>query len=227
MSKQKFKGQIFSEKKCINSILRFHSLATIDEIKEGIRWYEDANIYCKELANRFNISIQQACGIIAVFSPQAGWTENKRYALSFLLQPNIKNRSLVQMIKAKKILLLKSESEIYNILSTREKAFKTKAFFVNLLNPDIPTGCTIDRHAIAICLQSPNNTFPLDQRYGDNLTIAQYSFLENCYVKCAKDLGIFPHQLQAITWLTYRRIRDLKEHVTVNEWQPFNTDIEF
>jgi hypothetical protein len=224
--KQKFKGEVLTQKKCINSILRFYSLASLEENRDGLDWYAEANYYSKELAARFNISVQQAVGLIAAFSPQAGWVENKRYAVSFLYAPNSRVRSQVQTDKAKLILNLTGEGDIYNALSIRGMAYKTKAFFKNILNPDIDSDVTIDRHAIASCIQYPDNVSPLDKRYG-NLTKDQYDFFQSCYIKAAKQLDILPHQLQAIVWLTYRRLRSLQEHTTTTEWKPFINENPF
>jgi hypothetical protein len=222
VKKQVFKGKTLTPIKCINSIIRFYSLASSKELSESLSWYNVANEYCRELADRFDISIQQSAGIISVFSPQAGWTENKRYAVSFLINPKLRLRSLVQEIKAKKILRLSSEADIYNAQSVKGgKAFKTKSFFLNLLNPDIATNVTIDRHAIAICLQTPDNTHALNVK---DLTKAQYDFFQECYIKAASKLDILPHQLQAITWLIYRRLRELKQHSDSNHWKPFITE---
>jgi len=223
--KQIFKHEVLTQKKCVNSILRFYDLASASETIEGLHWYDEANKYCRELSSRFNITLSQAAGIIAVFSPQAGWEENKRYALSFLLNPKIRLRSLVQVRKAKKILSLTSETDIYNALSLNDRAEKTKAFFLNILNPDLVTDVTIDRHAIASCIQRPDETFPLSKEYG-NLTPIQYQFFERCYVVAASELNLLPQQLQAIVWVTYRRIRDLKQHTGNKDWQPFTDSDE-
>lgn len=219
--KQKFKGELLTEKKVINSIIRFHSLATIEETKEGLEWYNDANQYCRELAARFNVTISQVAGIIAAFSPQCGWQENKRFALSFLISPNKIIKNEVQTRKAKKILRLRSESDIYNALSLNDAAWKTKAFFLNILNPIVLTDVTIDRHAIAVCIQHPTKTFALSEAYS-KLTVSQYRFFEACYVKAAVSLKLLPQQLQAITWTTYRRLRDLRQYDNAKGWQPFD-----
>ena len=224
--KQQYKNEILTERKCINAIIRFHQLATVSEVKDGLNWYTEANEYCRELASRFNISLQQAAGIIAVFSPQAGWTENKRYAVSFLINPKNLLRSMVQVIKAKRILKLTSEDEIYHAQSITGQAFKTKSFFLNILNPDIATDVTIDRHAIAVCIQNPDNVFALSQDYA-KYTKAQYTFFASCYIKAAASLDILPHQLQAITWLTYRRLRELRDHEDSNQWKPFTQENPF
>ena len=226
MKKQLYKGEMLTALKCINSIIRFYNLATTTELKDGLDWYTTANEYCRELASRFNITIQQAAGIIAVFSPQAGWTENKRYAVSFLINHKNILRSRVQVKKAKKIVTLSSEDDIYNAQTVADAAFKTKSFFLNILNPDVATDVTIDRHAIAVCLQLPDHTFALDQSYA-KYTKAQYDFFQTCYIRAAAKLDILPHQLQAITWLTYRRLRELKEHTDSNHWKPFTEENPF
>jgi len=226
MKTQQFKHETLTERKCINSIIRFYGLSTLSEQGEGMEWYNEANRYCKELGNRFNVSIQQAAGIIAAFSPQAGWAENKRYAVSFFINPTHRLRSLVQDLKARKIVTLKSEADIYHSLSVNGSAYKTKSFFLNILNPDIQTDVTIDRHAVAVCIQSPDNPSALGKEYA-NITKAQYDFFQMCYIKAANTLDILPHQLQAITWLTYRRLRSLKEHSNANEWKPFTIENPF
>jgi hypothetical protein len=224
--KQKFKGELLTEKKCINSILRFYELASLSELRDGLSWYNEANKYCRELAARFGISLQQAAGIIAAFSPQTGWVENKRFALSFLYNPTRRIKSLVQTNKAKRILNLSAEPDIYNALSIANAGFKTKGFFLNMINPDIITDVTIDRHAIACCIQNPDNVYALSVKSG-KLTRAQYDFFQHCFIQAAKQLDILPHQLQAITWVTYRRIRDLKKHDTTTEWKPFTNENPF
>lgn len=223
--KQKFKGKELTEKRVINSIIRFFNKANVDEIREGLNWYNDANDHCKQLVSRFNLPLQVVVGIVAAFSPQTDWLSNKRYALSFLINPTARYKSLAQDTKARTIAKLNNERDIYNALSVADKAYKTKAFFLNILNPDIVTSVTIDRHAIAVCIQSTDKVEALSDDYG-KLTKAQYEFFERCYAKAALKLDILPQQLQAITWTVYRRLRELRQHTPATAWQPFVTDEE-
>jgi hypothetical protein len=225
MSKQKFKGDILTERKLVNSILRFFHAANVNEVKEGLRWYTEANEYCKELAGRFQLPLQVVAGIIAAYSPQTGWQENKRYTLSFLINPKQRHKSLVQDVKARKIAGLVCENEIYSALSVNDAAWKTKAFFLNILNPDVVTSVTIDRHAIAVSIQHPDKTEALSDDYG-KLTKKQYEFFERAYVKAALELDILPQQLQAITWTVYRRLRSLRQYDDLKGWQPFDNSTE-
>ena len=222
--KQKFKGIELTKKKCVNSIVGFFKESTVSELQDGLKWYNEANDYCKELSSRFNITLSQAAGVIAVYSSQTGWAENKRYALTFLMYPKNRLKSLVQDIKAKNIIKLDSENKIFHALSVNGTAFKTKSFFLNIVNPDLATNVTIDRHAIAICLQKPDNVEALPESYGSNITKKQYDFFQQCYMDAAKELDILPHQLQAITWVTYRRLRELPQNTDNKHWQPFTTE---
>jgi hypothetical protein len=223
--KQTFKHTKLTERKVINSILRFNSLATLAEQREGMNWYNDANNYCRELAARFNVSVSQVAGIIAAFSPQCGWLENKRFALSFLMQPNKVVKTQIQTQKAQAILKLHADSDIFNALSIAGAAWKTKAFFLNIVNPNILTDVTIDRHAIAVCIQQPSKTEALSEAYG-KLTLKQYRFFESCYIKASLELDIHPHQLQAITWTVYRRLRELRQYDNAQGWQPIEGGTE-
>jgi hypothetical protein len=225
--KQRFKGEVLSKRKCINNLLRYYRLANASELIEGMNWYNDAKQYATELAARFNITLSQVVGIIAAFSPQTGWAENKRYVLSFLINPKVGLKSEVQNSKARAILNMNNETDIYNALSLhKDGALKTKAFFLNILNPDVITDVTIDRHAVAASIQHPDSTEALPDNYRD-YTKKQYNFLESCYVDAANEMNILPQQLQAIVWTVYRRQRDLKEHVTTNDWKPFSTNVTF
>ena len=226
--KQQFKGEELTLRKCVNSIMRFYNLASHLEAQEGMNWYKEANTYSKELSARFGHSLSQIAGIIAVFSPQSGWAENKRYAVSFLTNPKNRVKSLCQTLKVKNICKLQDEAKIYNALSITGKAFKTKAFFLNILNYDIVTNVTIDRHAIAACIQNPSNVWALDESYG-KLTKQQYEFFELAYVTAAGELGIMPQQLQAIVWTVYRRMRDLRQYSMkdAKQWQPFDNENYF
>lgn len=223
---QKYKHKVLKQAKVIKNILAFYSLATTPELLDGLAWYKDANAYAKELAQRFNLSVSQIAGIIAAFSPQANWLDNKRFTVTFLLTPNTLIRNYTQDTKARAILTLNNESAIYEALSIAGKAFKTKAFFKNILNPTVNTGVTIDRHAIAACIQKTDNVESLDDSYA-KVTKAQYDFFQSCYVAAANELQIFPHELQAIVWTVYRRLRELKAHTTEKEFEGFKgIDIE-
>ena len=80
---------------------------------------------------------------------------------------------------------------------------KTRAFYRNLLDPNRPGPVTIDRHAISLLY---------GLKLGDTtgLTILNrigaYQWAAAIYRTVARRYGVLPHQLQAVTWLTWRRL---------------------
>lgn len=213
MMKQKFKNKEYTERVVVNNILRYYEIATPEDIQDGLVWYDEAHDFADKLANRYSVKIQQSSGIISALSPQTSWSSNKVIADSFI---SSRGRTTVgnttRLNKARKILKKESPEEILALLSTTpDGALKTKAFFKNILWPNKETDLTVDRHCIATCFQRPEKTFALSNSESQ-MTRLQYMFIDQCYKKSADKIGIMKHQLQAITWLTYRQCRNLFTH---------------
>ena len=65
------------------------------------------------------------------------------------------------------------------------------------------SGVTIDRHAVKVA----NNVY---KGGGVSISKKQYFNTQNAYIKTAKKLNIKPYQLQAVVWVKYRQLRNLK-----------------
>lgn len=203
--KQKFQGKTLTKRKVINNILRFYEESTAIEQQNGLDWYKDAHLFAEEMAKNTNTHIMNVIGVISALSPQTSWELNKVYAVRFLRDGlKAKANTTANKIKAKKCLEATSVDEIRTILN----GSKTVAFFWNILFYNIDGTATIDRHAVAICLQRPDKTEAISE--GVQLTQTQYNFFEECYCDAANKLDILSHELQAVTWVTYRRLRGLK-----------------
>ncbi len=81
---------------------------------------------------------------------------------------------------------------------TRLNGQKTRSFYSNIRGLD---EVTIDGHALNIARGVRFNL--TDDR--TNLGKRLYRELQQAYVRAAKRVGIEPHNLQAITWTTWRR----------------------
>lgn len=202
--KQKFQNRDLLKWGCVQRLLHYYSLATREEIKDGKEWYNNANKFCQS----FEYPLTQVAGITAAFSPQAGWIENKRYVSTYLKTGKVL-RTKEQKRKAEAILNTENEVEILNLLSVRGLALKSKAFYLNILHPSVETSVTIDRHAVAACLQHYLETESLGEV---RLTKKQYGFFVECYKDAAKRTGLLPHQFQAVVWVVYRRLKNLNNH---------------
>lgn len=222
---QKFRGKEVTETKAVKNILRYYQLCSQEEVDVGKRWYADANTFCQELAEQYNLEVWKVAGVVASLSPQTSWIRNKIDAREFISKGG---RGFMgqrdRTIKAKKILKASSGDEVHDLLSTQPgKALKTKAFFRNIALPGFCDTTCIDRHAIAIATQRPDKTRALSDKEG-SLTERQYKFLSDCYVKAARKVGLIPSELQAVTWNKYRAQRGLEKPVEIDGYTPM--DIE-
>lgn len=206
MNNIKFKGNILTQKKIVNNLVRYYNLANDSEINEGLKWYTDANQFAVNLSNKYNIPLHSVCGIIAALSPQTSWLQNKILVNRFLKGDRLNMHTTVQMDKAIKC-LNSNETEIYGFLSIGH--IKTTQFYYNILNPLSSFGATIDRHALLACLKRPILGINSLNDSMSSMTKNQYRFFELCYIVGAKQLDILPHEFQAIIWVVVRRLREL------------------
>lgn len=226
--KQKFKNKELTKTKVVKNLLRYYALATPEDIQTGINWYPEANQFCKDLSDRYDLDLCKVVGITAALSPQTSWDMNKRYASDF-----IENRGRGFMgnrertIKAKNIYNANDPAKIQDYLATTPNgAKKTKAFYRNILLPGFCDTVCIDRHALAAGQQRPENTKALQDSEA-HLSGKQYSFLSDCYVYAANKVGMIPSSFQAVIWTVYRKQRGLDKTVnTANENGFVPMDIE-
>lgn len=59
-----------------NNLLSLIELSTPEEIAKSKRWYDIANEYAKELAEKYNVSEATAAAVLAALSPTADWRNN-------------------------------------------------------------------------------------------------------------------------------------------------------
>ena len=66
------------------SLKRLYGLyasATVDELRAGRAWYDEARAYACELSERFDVPHEVAAGVLACLSPNSRWERNKLDAL--------------------------------------------------------------------------------------------------------------------------------------------------
>lgn len=197
VNKQKFKGTTLYRKRCVDNILRVYNN---NEFNGGHNWYSEASELANSLAIEFGLTKLQVAGIIASLSPLKSWDENKKIAKQFLRSGESKHtRAMIN--KAKAIKSYNSSMEREFILTTLN-GNKISSFFINIAYPNEPSYVTIDRHAIAVCLNRP-----IKENEGANISDKQYEFLASCYRQAGEILGVIPNQVQSVTWVKWRQIK--------------------
>jgi hypothetical protein len=181
-------------------IEEIYSLATDDEHSDGRQWYPAANAIARIVGDGLGIGTEHGAGIVAALSPQCSWDENVVRALAFADGDSIGGLA-DGLRKAERI---GAGEHPTAVLGGR----KVRSFYANIIGNY--NAVTVDRHAVAIVFGRPlsDREIKVLERPGPYSTIAA------AYRSVARKLGIAPAELQAITWLAWRRLKGWDYEVT-------------
>tara|TARA_R100001086_G_scaffold24244_1_gene11433 strand:+ start:1331 stop:1930 length:600 start_codon:yes stop_codon:yes gene_type:complete len=197
----------------IKNIINIYNLATPDEIKHGVTWYKKAYLESKKLALKYDIPIHIVIGVIASLSPNNKWDRNVENAdtmINAFINGNAIESfkvSTYNKMKEKAWLILEtmpSYEETITILNGK----KIVSFYKNINGDE--TEITIDGHARNIFYNDRQGlTTPKT-----NITKLEYAKIQKAYLKASKkikvnDSVLKAYELQAITWLAWKRIHDI------------------
>ena len=178
------------------------------DIQSGMTWYTNANNICKRLAARYGYTTSQVAGVMAALSPGCSWESNVVYTERLLSyhkngltceeSPKVGSYGRANKVKAWRIA---DGEQPLDVLG----GHKVRAFFTCIDNPESREVC-IDRHAVSIVEGKPLG----DKFSSYTNTEKKYNAIANDYAVVAHDLEMLPHQLQAITWVVWRRIHNGK-----------------
>jgi hypothetical protein len=192
-----------------SNIVSVFLMATSQEFVDGTKWYLDANLIAQEIA-KHGCSLEQASGVIAALSPSNKWQRNCQDAENFIRlwaaggDPMELKVCTYGSNKKKALSILDGETggeSIEDILSGR----KVSAFYRCILGKS--DSVCVDGHAYSIWLgeRIPTNKTP---KIGKLL----YESISNDYrlatelINNYTDKQLAPYQVQAVTWLAWRRI---------------------
>ena len=198
----------FTDTPSVANILAVYNLATADDLREGLAWYQTAHQWCRVQAgsNRPHLIARNA-GIVAALSPLNGWGNNKRKAAEV-----ISKRGRITVVKgqpngiglganvAKAIAIYKGADPL-DILS----GDKVRAFYRTILDPMGDIDPVIDRHAFDIAVGERTD----EKRRGILSRKGVYSEFAAAYREAAKIAGIGSAQMQAVTWIAWRNIHGI------------------
>lgn len=179
----------------LHAILTTYSDASEADIAEGMAWYQVGHTFARGLASRYGVSTDQACAVVAVMSPQLSWQRNMVVADELLRTGSASG--CIQRF-ARKAQIIAAGGPIDQLVSGP----KVTSFYQNLRWPRRSGAVTIDRHAYSVYLGYvvAQGDRTLDRK-------GRYDTVAEAYRQTAQMVGILPHQLQAITWLTWRRTK--------------------
>lgn len=185
-----------SDRAIESNIETAYLLASVDATRSGIDWYSAGHTFAIGMAARYELTVRQACGVIAALSPSTDWDKNLVLADVMARTGDCKHPYGDAIRKARRILNGEDPSEALG-------GNKVRSFFDNLLTPATSVEVTIDRHAhdIAAGRVTDDAERKVLERKGG------YERIASCYRRAAARLGMAPCALQAITWVTWRELK--------------------
>lgn len=199
----------------VNNIKATYAQSTIEERDDGWTWYDRANAAARTLAETHNVPLYCAAGVIAALSPNNRWERNLRDAetliRAYLNGDHIESVSVATYHKMREkawSVMDYGTSHAEHDTGTDAVARilngqKIRSFFAGIMG--CRDECTIDGHARNIAY---NERLSLT---GSKFTIGkrEYAALQMAYAQAGRDLGIPAYVLQAITWVTWRRVHGI------------------
>lgn len=190
------------------SIAAVFNLASQADKNQGLNWYARALTFAVQLSDIYDIETSTIVGVIAALSPRNRWERNmqdaesmvKVYAAGGDYNDLMKLKVCTFSVgKQKAAAILTDKVSDRDALLAILKGPKLCEFF-NCILGDMDDVC-IDGHAYSIW-------------FGDRITLANVpsigkklrQTIKADYQQAAKDLGLKSHELQAITWVCWKRI---------------------
>jgi hypothetical protein len=199
--------------------------ATRDEIERGTRWYRDAQRLALAIADG---DAHLGAGMLALYSPQQGWTVNVLTAARVLSEGRGLGgpgsgifASTSQKSAATRLLNGEPYEEV--LTGPKVRSFAHLIEFGGDHDPDQP-GAAIDRHALSVAhgdaLHSVHyESAPLSgfRRRDGSVSCQHYDSVVNLYRQAAElithdtSARVAAHQVQAVTWLVRQRLNQQAE----------------
>lgn len=191
----------------VENILAIYAQRTAEENAYGLEWYGIAHTFALGLAEEFDTDIDTAAGVLAAISPRLRWDLNMAYARRLF---ETGDAPLLGLSKGKALRLLGGDTPEEVLAAPKGKpnsGQKVRAFFDNIRHTDRSEKVCIDRHAfdIAAGQEGDDHTRKMLERNG------VYEDIAGLYREAAHVAGILPHQMQAITWVVWRRLKGITD----------------
>ena len=192
--------------KNIKNIKAIYELASAADIADGMAWYGVAKCIAITLADRYSIPANQALGVLAALSPRNKWARNvidaeqliNAYVTAGAEQARLTKVCTFGANKAKAIKILESGLETLPTALEILSGPKLREFASCIAGLD---DVCIDGHAW--CIWQGSRVTLADV---PGIGVRLRREIKGDYAQAADDLGLKASELQAITWIAWRRI---------------------
>ncbi len=179
--------------------------STPEEWQAGLFWYPTTHVDALASSVRYDLPLDVVVGVISALSPKLSWLRNVK-AADRVISAYVNGEGRKSLTGTSVPCYRANVDKAWNILrsgSARdyfvyETGPKTFCFSDNILRPWASELVTVDRHAF--------RAWMADNNAGERLTARQYRLAAADFVTLASEYGVRPLQLQAIAWLTWKRL---------------------
>lgn len=177
----------------VDNIVRVYREATPKQLARGLSWYSDTHVFASALDPD---RIHRAAGIIAAVSPRVRWEWNMTMAARTYVDGFASGTLPSNCAKA---------NAIYNGAAplTVLGGDKVRNFYLNIVDPRGCDAVAIDRHAFDIAI---NRTSTDAERHLLG-KVGMYETFASLYRSAARQIGVLPSAVQAVTWVVWRETR--------------------
>jgi len=189
-------------------------LASQADILAGIEWYARALRFARMLVQAYDgLTLGQAVGVIAALSPNNKWTRNCVDAEAMIKAWHMGADPMGVKVctfnpnkaKAAAILALTADDLETDTIAEILKGRKVVAFYRSIMGD--PDAVCVDGHAYAVWIgeRIPTTQTPsIGVKLYADIARAYQLVAKRSYELCGTTLT--PTQVQAVTWVTYRRL---------------------
>ena len=195
----------------IRNILAMYMQATPVDTQEGTVWYNNAHSICVALSDKYNLPLSTVVGVVSALSPNNKWDRNimdaENIIRAYVGEYDYPKVCTFGGNKDKAITILECEIDSSENICAILKGNKTIAFFRGILTDGQCDEITVDGHAFNIWrgMYTSLNEVPA-------ISNKLYKTVSDAYKEAAVTINNLEGtkysaaQIQAITWVTHRRI---------------------
>ncbi len=197
-----------------NNVIGTFLLSNAADRAEGLDWYDRAFKAAKDISKVTGVNVNRVAGVIAALSPNNRWERNLTDAetvCKVFVNGDVEDVMQVKVCTYKKmlekaLLILQCEdiADIPSILNGR----KIRAFYECIVGYD--DSVVVDGHAYSIWFGER-----LAMKQVPNIGVKLYKNIAEDYIQATQEINakfnmdLKPFQVQAITWVTWRRIHEV------------------
>tara|TARA_B110000902_G_scaffold181321_1_gene205323 strand:- start:208 stop:795 length:588 start_codon:yes stop_codon:yes gene_type:complete len=189
------------------NILKVFNQVSLEEYEHGKDWYSNALNECQAMADKYELPLHIVVGVVAALSPTNRWERNLVDAdnmLACYVEGGYVEDTAPCTYK-------KMRDKAWDILQTNPHSIEDTAFilrgpkitdfFLCIMGQDV---CVIDGHAWCIA-NADRRTMQEVPSIGKKLR----KDLQTAYSRAGKKHGMTAYQMQAATWVAWKRMHNV------------------